>query len=61
MPSSLIFIGLGLLALWVVLQVTEAVVGGLLWIVLVAALIVLAIGVVRHFSSRTGGRTRTPV
>lgn len=62
MGRTLLFIGLGLAALWVVLTVTRAVVGGVLWLVLIAAVVALVIGAVQAMRGGTaGGRTRTPV
>lgn len=53
MEKSLLWIGLALLALWVILQVTEVVLGAFGWVILIAALALVAYGAVRHF-----GRTR---
>lgn len=39
--KGLLYIGLALMALWVVLTVTRAVVGGLLWVILAAGLVAL--------------------
>ncbi|WP_161607148.1 hypothetical protein [Myxococcus xanthus] len=43
MMKGLLYVGLGLLALWVVLTVTRAVVGGLLWVVLIVGIAALAV------------------
>jgi hypothetical protein len=58
---TLLFIGLGLAAFWVVLTVTRAVVGGLLWVVLIAAVVALAVGAFQALRGTGGTRTRTPV
>lgn len=39
--KGLFYLGLGLVALWIVLSVTRVVVGGLLWLVLIAGIIAL--------------------
>ena len=39
--KGLLYLGLGLIALWIVLTFTRAVVGGLLWLVLIAGVIAL--------------------
>jgi hypothetical protein len=41
MMKGLLYIGLALLALWVVLTVTRAIVGGVLWLVLAAGVVAL--------------------
>ncbi|NVJ03019.1 hypothetical protein HV824_33590 [Myxococcus sp. AM009] len=41
--KGLFYVGLGLLALWVVLTVTRVVVGGLLWVVLLAGIAALGV------------------
>ncbi|GEM_PF-3889157 len=41
--KGLLYVGLGLLALWVVLTVTRAVVGGLLWVVFIAGIVALGV------------------
>lgn len=41
--KGLLYVGLALLALWVVLTVTRAVVGGLLWVVLLAGIAALGV------------------
>ncbi|QQR48522.1 hypothetical protein JKA73_36560 [Myxococcus xanthus] len=43
MMKGLLYVGLALLALWVVLTVTRAVVGGLLWVVLLAGIAALGV------------------
>ncbi|NOJ81914.1 hypothetical protein [Myxococcus xanthus] len=43
MMKGLLYVGLALLALWVVLTVTRAVVGGLLWVVLLAGIVALGV------------------
>ncbi|WIG99525.1 hypothetical protein [Myxococcus sp. SDU36] len=43
MMKGLFYVGLGLLALWVVLTVTRVVVGGLLWVVLFAGIAALGV------------------
>jgi hypothetical protein len=52
MGRSFIGIGLALLALWVILSVTRVAVGGLMWLILVAAAVVLAIGAFNYVSGR---------
>jgi hypothetical protein len=53
--KGLLFLGLGLIALWLVLTVSRAVVGGVLWVVLIAGLVALAAYGVQMVSS---GRRR---
>ncbi len=57
MGRKILLLGVALAALWVVLTVTRAVVGGVLWLVLAAAVVALIIGAVqavRGGSSRGG-------
>lgn len=58
--KTVMYVGLALVALWLVLTLTRAVVGGLLWVVLIVGLIALAVSAFQYVS---GGRTRrrTPV
>ena len=50
MEKTLIWIGLALVALWIILSVTKAVVGGALWLLFIVGVIALAIGAFRAFS-----------
>lgn len=57
MGRKILLLGVALAALWVVLTVTRAVVGGALWLVLAAAVVALIIGAaqaVRGGASRRG-------
>ena len=52
--AAILWLGLALLVLWVVLAATKVVVGGLLWLVLVAGAVLFLVGAVSHL-----GRHRT--
>lgn len=57
MEKTLLWIGLALVALWVVLNVTEAVVGGLLWIIFIAGVVMIGLWLFRTMKSRGSGPT----
>ena len=55
--SGLLILGLALVALWIVLTVTRAVVGGLVHVALVAGLILLAVYAFQQISGHRHIRT----
>ena len=55
--SGLLILGLALVALWLVLTVTRAVVGGLVHVALVVGLILLAVYAFQQFSGHRHIRT----
>lgn len=52
MMKGLLYLGLALLALWVVLTVTRVIVGGVLWLVLAAGVVALVAYGVQAASGR---------
>lgn len=58
--KTVLYLGLALVALWLVLTIARVAVGGLLWLVLIAGLIALAVAAYQHFTHNRS-HTRTPV
>ena len=68
MGRTLLMVGLALAALWLVLTVARVAVGGLLWVILIAAAVLIVVGLVQRMrtpsdrsGTSTGSRARTPV